>query len=60
MKEAPRKTLTLRVRVDPQQREDLEWAARRNGLDLSTWMRQLSLKEADRMKRTNRAGAATR
>lgn len=50
MKGDPRKDVVVRVRVDPRQREDLEWAARKNGLELSTWMRQLSLKEADRLK----------
>jgi uncharacterized protein (DUF1778 family) len=48
------KTVTIKVRVDPSEKRELEWAARQNGLPLSVWMRSMALKEARTM------GAATR
>lgn len=51
----PAKTITLRIRVDPGQRRDLEFAARHHHLELSTWMRQFCLDEAARIKAVTQA-----
>lgn len=50
MKEAP-KTLVLKVRLNQLQRDELEVAARKHGMELSTWLRMLGLKEAARLRR---------
>jgi hypothetical protein len=43
------KTVTIKVRVDPGEKRELEWAARQMGLPLSVWMRSMALKEARAM-----------
>jgi len=40
------KTITVKVRVDPLEKRDLDWAAKRAGLPLSVWMRSLALQAA--------------
>jgi hypothetical protein len=46
----PRKDSVLKIRVDPTQRADFEWAARREGIQMSTWLRQLAMGEVRRLK----------
>jgi uncharacterized protein (DUF1778 family) len=43
---AERKEMTLRFRVTTDQRETLIEAARREGMELSPWLRRLALREA--------------
>lgn len=42
----PVKTLTVKVRMDPIEYRDLEWAAKKAGLPLSVWIRSLALQTA--------------
>lgn len=46
----PRKDTVLKIRVDPTQRADFAWAARREGTQMSTWLRRLALEEVRRLK----------
>lgn len=46
----PRKDTVIKIRVDPTQRSDFEWAARREGTQMSTWLRRLALDEVRRLK----------
>jgi len=46
----PRKDTVIKIRVDPTQKADFDWAARRLGVQLSTWLRQLALGEVRRVK----------
>lgn len=48
----PVKHLIIRIRVDPTQKADFEWAARRQGsYELSTWLRSLATREVEELKR---------
>jgi uncharacterized protein (DUF1778 family) len=47
---ADKKGITLKVRVTEEQQRRLKEAADADGLDLSTWLRRLALREANRTK----------
>ena len=47
----PLKTHMLRVRVDPDLRRDLRWAAAKKGTDISTYLRGLAERDIQRLKR---------
>ncbi|MGH9429814.1 MAG: plasmid mobilization protein [Terriglobia bacterium] len=46
---AQRKEDSIRIRVTSQQKRALEAAAQRAGLDVSSWLRALGLREAGRV-----------
>jgi hypothetical protein len=50
MAEEARKDITVKIRVNPVQLADMKYGAKKAGLDLSSWLRNLALKEADRYK----------
>jgi uncharacterized protein (DUF1778 family) len=54
----PKKTMVVKIRVDPKQHSYLEFAAAQAHLPIGTWMRQFCLSEADRLIRN--AAAAKR
>ena len=51
----PKKTMLVRIRVDPKEHRDLEFAAKQAHLPVGTWMRQLCLAEAERVIRQQAA-----
>jgi len=48
---AQRKEDSIRIRVTTQQKRTLEEAAQKAGLDVSSWLRSLGLREAGGLKR---------
>lgn len=44
---AERKDLTIRFRANAEQRQAMAQAARREGLELSAWLRRVALKAAN-------------
>lgn len=56
--EQPRKDTVIKIRVDPTQKADFAWAAKREGVQMSTWLRQLGLAEVRRRKENLRRADA--
>lgn len=50
MSNDPRKDAVLRFRIDPVQRDEIEWAARQEGMLVSTWLRRLAVREVRKLK----------
>jgi hypothetical protein len=48
---SPPRDLTLKIRCNRLERDELEVAARRQGQELSPWLRALGLREAERLRR---------
>lgn len=43
--------IIIRFRVDPEEKADLLWAAKKDGMELGTWLRRLGLKDAEQKKK---------
>ena len=52
--DVPMKTEIVRFRCDPAQKSDMEAAARAENVPLSTWLRLLAIREAEKARKRAR------
>lgn len=50
MADEARKDITVKIRVTPGQLAEMRYGAKKAGLDMSSWLRALAMKEAERLK----------